>query len=120
MFLVYLAVVCSALSFLTGLYAVGSGANFQYETKHILQGRRDAILYIWVTFSSMFALAQLTSLVDYGMSADWGYGDSDTARWMVIHSGVGLLFTSAHTFIKGDLAEADSHNTFLWGIRARV
>jgi len=31
MFLVYLAVVCSAMSFLTGIVIIGSGKEFQYN-----------------------------------------------------------------------------------------
>ncbi len=120
MFLVYLAAVCSAMSFITGILTVGSGAHFQYDKRHILQGRRDAILYVWVTFSSMFALAHCASLLDYGLSSNWGYQQPAIGRWMAIHSGVGLLLTSAHLFIRGDLAKGDSQNVFLWGARACV
>lgn len=117
MFLVYLATVCSALSFLTGIITVGSGSHFQYDTKHIFQGRRDAILYIWVVFSSMFALAHCASLIDYGIVESWGYRNTDTGRWMAIHSGVGVLLTGAHLFIRQDLGRDESDHIFLWGKR---
>lgn len=120
MFLVYLAAVCSALSFLTGVIIVGSGKEFQYDVKHIWQGRRDAILYVWVIFSSMFALAHFTSLLDYGISESWGYETPSTGRWMLIHSGVGTLLTSAHIFIRNDLRGGASSHKFLWGNRRHV
>ena len=117
MFLVYLAVVCSALSFLTGIVTVGSGKEFQYEPKHILQGRRDALLYVWVTFSSIFALAHCASLIDYGITENWQYRFNDTGRWMAIHSGVGTLLTAAHLFIRQDLSGGTSSHIYLWGPR---
>lgn len=117
MLLVYLAAICSAVSFLTGIVAVGSGKHFQYSQKDILRGRRDAILYIWVTFSSIFALAHCASLLDYGLSYNWTYRTEDSGRWMAIHSGVGMLLTSAHLFIRDDLKKGTSHKIFLWGKR---
>lgn len=120
MFLVYLATVCSALSFLTGIIIIGSGSEFQYDVKHIWQGRRDAILYVWVVFSSMFALAHCASLIDYGLVGGWGYQTPDAGRWMVIHSGVGILLTAAHIFIRNDLRGGASSHTFLWGNRRHV
>ncbi len=120
MFLVYLASVCSALSFITGIVIIGSGKEFQYDKKHLWQGRRDAILYVWVIFSSMFALAHFASLLDYGMVEHWGYRDADTARWMAIHAGVGSLLTAAHLFIRQDLRGGASSHIFLWGKRRHV
>ena len=120
MFLVYMAAFCSALSFLTGIVAVGSGSHFQFSKRHILQGRRDAILYIWVTFSSIFALAHCAVLANYGIDNDWGYRSHDTGVWMSIHSSVGLLLTSAHLFIRQDLSKGLSDSTFLWGKHRNV
>jgi len=117
MFLVYLAVVCSAMSFLTGIVIIGSGKEFQYQPKHILQGRRDALLYVWLIFSSIFALAHCASLIEYGITEDWQYRFSDTGRWMAIHSGVGALLTAAHLFIRHDLEGGASSHIFLWGAR---
>jgi hypothetical protein len=114
MFIVYLATVCGAFSFLTGLIAVGSGKEFQYKPKHLLQGRRDALLYVWVIFSTIFALAHFCSLVNYGISEHWGYRSGDTGLWMLIHVGIGVLLTAAHLFIRQDLS---SSSVFLWGPR---
>lgn len=121
MFLVYLAAISSALSFLTGILVVGSGQHFQFHKKHIWQGRRDALLYVWVTFSSMFALAHCASLLDYGITYDWLYRNGgETQRWMAIHAGVGALLTSAHVFIHHDLKSGLSAHTYLWGARRDV
>ena len=120
MFLVYMAAAISAISFLTGIIAVGSGSHFQFTTPDILRGRRDAILYVWVTLSSVFALAHCASLLDYGITEGWGYRAADTGRWMLIHSGVGVLLTSAHLFVRNDLRGGSSDHIFLWGARRNV
>lgn len=117
MTLVYVALCSSLLSFITGIVTVGGGSHFAYSKADILRGRRDAILYIWVTFSSIFALAHCASLFTYGVEYDWGYRHGDTARWMAIHTGVGVLLTSAHLFIRGDLKKGTSCSTYLWGKR---
>lgn len=115
MSLVALAATSSLMSFVTGIIAVGTGAHFQFKKMDILRGRRDAILYIWVIFSSIFALAHCASLLDYGLTYDWGYRNPDSARWMIIHTGVGILLTTAHLFIKGDLKGGGSSSIYLWG-----
>lgn len=120
MFLVYLATVCSVLSFLTGIIAVGSGSHFQFTKRHILQGRRDAILYIWVTFSSIFALAHVAVLTSNGIAYNWQYRYTDSGVWMAIHASVGLLLTFAHVFIRQDLSNGLSAHTFLWGKHRNV
>lgn len=117
MFLVYLAAFCAAASFLSGIVVIGSGEAFQYSKRDILRGRRDAILYIWVILSSMFSIAHFASLVDFGITYDWGYRSADTGRWMVIHSCIGLLLTSAHVFLHQDLRGGASGRTYLWGSR---
>ena len=120
MLLVYLAVVCSVLSFVTGIIIIGSGKEFQYDPKHLLQGRRDAILYVWVIFSSIFALAHSVTLFNYGIDENWLYRDHDTARWMIIHAAMGTLLTTAHLFVRQDLRGGASSHVFLWGARSRV
>lgn len=120
MFLVYLAALCSALSFLSGIVAVGSGHHFQYTKMDILRGRRDALLYIWVMFSSMFALAHFASILGYGIEFQWGYRFPDTGRWMALHASLGLLLTTAHLFIRSDLSKGRASIEYLWGSRSVV
>lgn len=118
MFLVYLAVVSSSISFLTGIMVVGSGSQFQYTRRDILRGRCDAVLYIWITFSSIFALAHFMSILDYGIMYNWEYRSAWTPRWMLIHTFVAVLLTTAHIFIHHDLKRGTSGSTFLWGRNA--
>lgn len=117
MFLVYLATICSAVAFLTGILAVGEGSHFHFSMKDILRGRRNAWLYIWVTGSSIFSIAHFASLMTFGMTFNWAYQYPDTARWMAIHAVIAFLITSAHLYIKRSLAQGDipSAPTYLWG-----
>lgn len=120
MILVKLAALSSLVSFITGLLVVGQGNYFQFAKRDILRGRRDAWLYIWITFSSIFAMAHFTSIIDYGLTYDWAYRTADTGRWMAIHTGVGVLLTAAHLFIHGDLKRGLSDSIYLWGSRSRA
>lgn len=115
MFLVYLAVICSAMSVITGIAVVGNGDNFGYTRRDILRGRRDAWLYIWITFSTIFGLAHCGALLDYGFTYNWDYRNFDTGMWMAIHSGVGLLLTTAHLFLHSELKRSGSDKSYLWG-----
>lgn len=106
MSLVTLAVFCSALSLISGILAVGKGHHWHFSIKDILAGKQNALLYIWVTFSSCFALGHLTQLTLYGIEFNWAYRDADTSRWMIIHSSIGLLLTFAHIHIVKTLNRA--------------
>ena len=120
MFLVFLAVISSAVSFLTGIIAVGSGQHFQYEWRDILSGRRDALLYVWVTFSSIFALVQTAAFINYSITYHGRCHEPDQAVWMVLHAGLALLLTFAHLFIRGDLQKGQANSIYLWGPRSHA
>lgn len=120
MTLVPLATACSLIAFLSGIITIGSGRHYQFTPMDILRGRRNAVLYVWVTLSSIFSLAHLISLLDNGIRFHWQYRNDDIARWMCIHIGVAFLLTSAHLFVK----HAQSHikgpngadlDYYLWG-----
>jgi hypothetical protein len=115
MILVYMAVVCSALAFLSGIIAVGSGHDWHFTTKDIIQGKQNAVLYVWVMFSSIFSLAHLASLAIYGIENSWGYRDHDTGQWMAIHTSVGVLLIAAHLFIKRTLTANRHLTVYVWG-----
>lgn len=114
MFLVYLAAVSSALALISGIAAVGSGHHWHFTHKDIFAGKRNAVLYVWVTFSSIFSLAHLTSLTGFGLEYNWQYKDSETALWMVIHSGAAILLIAAHLFIKRTLTTGTG-DEYVWG-----
>lgn len=115
MFLVILATVCSALALLSGIVAVGSGKDWNFTTKDIFAGKQNAVLYVWVTFSTIFSMAHLASLVLYGIDWNWQYALPESGRWMVIHSGVGCLLIAAHLFIKRTLSANKGNDIYVWG-----
>lgn len=115
MTLVVLATAASAVALLSGIFAIGQGRHWDYSKIDILRGRRNAILYIWVTFSSIFSMAHLASLVTYGMEYHWLYRHADTGRWMIIHTGIAFLLISAHVYILRSLTREGAGEDFLWG-----
>lgn len=114
--LTILAIVFSALAFCSGLMVVGRGRHFQYTVGDILHGRDNALLYIWVTLSTMISMAHLTVLMDFGFKYHFGYKDAETPIWMAIHTAFGFIFILAHVYIKRSLAVAQAHPPrYLWG-----
>lgn len=110
-----MATIASAIALLSGILAIGRGGHWHFTKTDILRGRRNAILYIWVTFSSIFSMAHLASLVTYGMEYDWMYRTYDTGRWMTIHTGIAALLISAHLYILRTLSRDGAGDDFLWG-----
>lgn len=115
MALVVLAAICSVLALVTGFAAVGNGRHFEFHWKDILGGKRNAILYVWVTLSTVFSLAQTTSTVGYVIDPRLGTGTLIVA-WSITHALFGILLTAAHAYIYLSLeargAKCDEH---LWG-----
>lgn len=113
--LVAVATLASAVALISGIAAVGDGDRFAYNNKDILSGRKDAILYIWVTISSIFSMAHLAVLLKYGLTYHWGFKSADTPVWMCIHTGIAMLLTSAHFYIKSELHDPTCRLEYLWG-----
>jgi hypothetical protein len=117
MFLVIMATVFSAIALLSGVLAIGSGDHWHFSKMDIWRGRRNAVLYIWVTFSTIFSMAHCASLVEYGTRYHWLYRDYDTGRWMCIHGAIALMLISAHIYILRTLSAVGTGEQFLWGSR---
>lgn len=114
--LTLLAILFSAAALASGMVVIGSGCHFKYEIKDIFRGRENALLYIWVTISTMITMAHFTVLMSFGFKYDFGYKDGETPVWMAIHAAFGIAFVFAHLFIKRSLDNAEAHPPrFLWG-----
>jgi hypothetical protein len=120
MTLVVLATIASGLALLSGIVAIGSGAHWHFTKMDIWRGRRNAILYVWVTASSIFSMAHLASLVTYGLEYHWAYRAADTHRWMSIHTAIAFLLITAHLYILRTLSKEGAGAEYLWGRRSAV
>lgn len=118
--LTILAILFAGLAFLSGIVVIGDGSHFQYTKRDILLGRDNALLYIWVTASTMFSMAHFAVLMDYGFHYNFGYKDDQTWVWMSIHAAVGILFVAAHLYIKQALADQSRSPRYLWGALSSV
>jgi hypothetical protein len=103
--LVGLATLLSAVSFLSGIAAVGSGRHFQFRTRDIFLGRQNALLYVWVIFSSIFSMGHCTALLRFGLTWHWMWKDGETGMWMALHSFIAALLIAAHFYIKRNLGK---------------
>lgn len=114
MTVVVLAAILSLIALITGIAAVGKGSNWNFKPKDILQGRRNAIIYVWVTFSSIFSLFHTAANFGYILDPVWGTGPG-IQMWFWLHATVGLLLTGAHAIIHFTLIRDNLLETYFWG-----
>lgn len=104
----------SLCALITGILVVGSGVHFQYEPVDFIRGKVNAWLYLWVILSSIFSLAHFMVLLNYGLTWHWTYRLPETHVWMILHTGVGFLFTTAHAFVRRYLKQGHGEQ-YMWG-----
>lgn len=114
--LVTASVITASIAAITGILAIGSGRHWQFDVRDYFRGKRNAILYLWVTLSTIFSICHAGVLVDYGLQWDWGYREPAAIRWFMIHSVIGVLLTAAHLFVASTLSkEVGPVDKYLWG-----
>lgn len=119
--MVFLSVLTASLAAVTGILAIGSGRHWQFKVSDYFRGKRNAILYIWVTTSTIFSILHAGVIVEYGLAYDWGYRTADSAKWFALHAFMGVLLTAAHLFVASTLAkEVGPVDKFLWGEKRRA
>lgn len=112
--MVAVATLLSLCALISGIAVIGNGKHWQYEPADLIRGKVNAWLYIWVTLSTIFSMGHFVTLLDYGMTFQWHYRTPDGWWWMVLHSGVGFLFSTAHLGVKRYLQHGHGEN-FMWG-----
>lgn len=111
---VILATLLSFVALCTGIFAVGSGSRWQYDRMDILRGRKNAVLYVWVTLSSMFSLVHMTACFQYLVTPIWGF-DAHIQMWFALHAMIGVLLSAAHIFIHRIMKVDGAGKVYLWG-----
>jgi len=115
--MIYIALVCSLAAFLSGLLAIGSGKDWHFSTRDIARGRENAIAYIWVTLSTIFSISH-SAVIGFWIwiGGPAIVGEQHTTMWMSFHAAMGLLFLTAHLFIKAKIENSrDRAPSYLWG-----
>lgn len=111
---VIIATLFALAALITGILAVGSGAKWEYHPKDILKGRKNALLYVWVTLSTMFSLAHFAACFQYILNPVWGL-DSSIQGWFVLHAIIGVLLSAAHGYIHFIMKREGATEAYLWG-----
>lgn len=115
------AVLMSSLAAVSGILAVGSGRHWQFGVLDYFRGKRNAVLYLWVLFSTIFSICHSGVLVEWGMTRDWTVQNASDIKWSLIHATVGLLLTFAHLFVASTLSkEVGPVDKYLWGTKRRA
>lgn len=121
MTLMIMAILATSLAAISGFVAIGNGQHWHFSLKDIFQGKRNAILYLWVVFSTIFSMCHSGFLVEFSLRNQWQIACSDQAGWMIVHICNGLLLTCAHLFVAVTLAkEVGPVDKHLWGPKSRA
>jgi hypothetical protein len=116
--MIALALACSLLALISGLLAIGSGVDFHFTPRDILRGRENALAYVWVVCSTIFTIAHTAVLGFWALLNGLFYVGPHTNMWMPLHAGMGILFFTAHLFIKHKLIVSRGlEPVYLWGNR---
>jgi hypothetical protein len=119
--LILLAATLASIAAVTGILAIGSGRHWQFEVADYFRGKRNAILYLWVTSSTIFSILHSGVILEYGLTWNWGYRSPDAAKWFALHAVMGVLLTGAHLFVASTLSkEVGPVDKYLWGNRRRA
>jgi hypothetical protein len=119
--IVLLSVLFSSIAAITGILAIGSGRHWQFDIADYFRGKRNAILYAWVTSSTIFSILHSGVLIEYGLNWNWGFRTPDASKWFFLHAAMGLLLTAAHLFVASTLSkEVGPVDKFLWGNKRRA
>lgn len=114
--IVAVALICTSLAALTGILAVGSGRHWQFDILDYFRGKRNAVLYLWVTASSILSIYLSGVLLQYGIENNWRSADPNASTWFTVHSIAGVLFVFAHLFVATTLSkEVGPVDKYLWG-----
>lgn len=119
--LILLAVLMSSIAALTGIFAVGNGRHWKFNVLDYFRGKRNAILYLWVTFSTIFSICHSGVLIEWGLKVDWTLQNSQALKWAMIHASIGVLLVFAHLFVASTLSkEVGPVDKYLWGAKRRA
>jgi hypothetical protein len=119
--MVLLSVLTASIAAISGILALGSGRHWQFKVSDYFRGKRNAILYLWVTSSTIFSICHAGVLMEYGLDYDWGYRTPDAVKWFILHAIMGVLLTAAHLFVASTLSkEVGPVDKYLWGNKRRA
>lgn len=119
--MILLSVILSSMAAITGILAIGTGRHWQFNVLDYFRGKRNAILYLWVTSSTIFSILHAGMLADYGLTFNWAMRNPDTWKWMILHAAMGMLLIGAHLYIAYTLSkEVGPVDKFLWGSKRRA
>jgi len=114
--MILVAVIVASLASLTGILAIGSGQHWQFKTRDYFRGKRNAVLYFFVTMSTIVSITHAGFLVGEGVAADWVLASNKSVAWMILHSFMSLQFILTHLFVSVTLAkEVGPVDKYLWG-----
>lgn len=118
MTIIVIALLLAVMSAMSGILAIGSGRHWHFKVWDYFRGKRNAILYLYVTGTTAFSFIHATVIATYGLTYHWTLRSQLSGIWMTLHAAMGIILILAHCFIASTLAkEVGPIDKFLWGKR---
>ncbi len=114
MLLLSLAVLAGITGLVSGLMVVGNGSKFEYTPNDLLNGKVNALLYIWVCISTILSMLHMIAISGFVFGADKTTSGGDITIALLANLAAGVLFTASHLYIKRRL-RAGVGEKYLWG-----
>lgn len=90
-------ILFNLLAVVTGFRAVGEGRNWNFTIADIFRGDQLAKVYVWIIGSTCFSLVHLVALIT--QSPTFLGPEISEPVWLLLHSLIGIFFSSAHLFV---------------------
>lgn len=98
------ALVATIASFGSGLYVVGHRERWEYTLGDLRRLRYNAILYVALTFTTIWSLAHFGLLAEYLSSLRVGdLAPGHFAAWMLLHLTISGFLIGLHAYVGASL-----------------
>lgn len=94
------AIAAAIAAFVSGLVVVGARDRWTYTVADLLRLRYDALLYLAVTFTTIWSVCHVVMIAEYlasGRSA--AISAAHFAAWMLLHASISAFLVGLHVYV---------------------
>jgi hypothetical protein len=92
-----LPIIFNLFAVVTGIRAVGTGRDWDFNLRDVFKGDARAKVYVWLVCSTAFSMVHFIALITQDATII-GYVAHEPV-WLFLHTLIGLFFSSAHLFV---------------------
>jgi hypothetical protein len=98
MYVVVFSFIFALTALASGIAVIGNGKAYRFTKMDIMRGRRNAVLYIYGTASTMFSLVHSVVIGGYLMHPRWGYSPA-VQIWFGTQIAMSILLMAASAYL---------------------